>query len=176
MASREALRAFQSRLASRLQEARSSGASAAWLAVEASGENYLFPLNHAGEIFPWTPVHPVPHTKTWFAGVANLRGGVSGVVDLGAFVTQSSVTPRSELAQSQCRLVAFSELLNINCALLVDKLLGLKSLESFDVSTPAAADEPAYFGHRYADPQGASWQEINLQALSLNPQFLSISA
>ncbi len=176
MASREALRAFQSRLASRLQEARTSGAAASWLAVEAAGSKYLFPLNHAGEIFPWTTVHAVPHVKGWFMGVANLRGGVSGVVDLGAFVTQSSTTPRSDLAQSQCRLVAFNDVLSINCAVLIDRLSGLKHLESFVESTPASADSPVYFGHRYTDLQGASWQEINLQALSLHPQFLSISA
>lgn len=176
MASREALRAFQSRLANRLQEARTTGAAAAWLAVEAAGANYLFPLNHAGEIFPWVPVYTVPHAKSWFVGVSNLRGGVSGVVDLGAFVTQSAVTLRSELAQSHCRMVAFSEMLNINCVLLIDKLLGLKSLESFSASSPSPADSPVYFGHTYTDPQGVSWQEINLQALSLNPQFLSISA
>jgi len=176
MASREALRVFQSRLANRLQEARTTGAAASWLAVEAAGAKYLFPLNHAGEIFPWSQVHPVPHVKNWFLGVVNLRGGVSGVVDLGAFVTQSAVTQRSEMAQSQCRLVAFSDVLTINCTVLIDKLAGLKSVESFATSAPAALGSPLYFGHSYTDLQGASWQEINLQALSIYPQFLSISA
>ena len=41
---------------------------------------YLFPLGHAGEIFPWTPPQPVPYTEPWFLGVANLRGGLYGVV------------------------------------------------------------------------------------------------
>ena len=176
MASREALRAFQSRLANRLQEARTSGASASWLAVEAAGSKYLFPLNHAGEIFPWTPVYTVPHVKGWFVGVVNLRGGVSGVVDLGAFVAQSSPAPRTELAQSQSRLVAFNQSLNINCVVLIDKLAGLKNMESFVASAPAPTDSPVYFGHKYTDIQGVSWQEINLQALSQYPQFLSISA
>ena len=176
MASRDALRAFQSRLASRLQEARTSGGGAAWLAVEVAGSNYLFPLNHAGEIFPWTSVQTVPHARDWFLGVANLRGGVSGVVDFGAFVLQKPSVPRTELAQSQCRLVAFNEALGINCTVLIDRLLGLKSLESFVNSDPASEDSPVYFGHRYTDPQGASWQEVSLQELSQYPQFLSISA
>ncbi len=176
MASREALRAFQSRLANRLQEARTAGAAAAWLAVEAADSKYLFPLNHAGEIFPWRTVHVVPHARDWFLGVVNLRGGVSGVVDLGAFVKRSPPAHRSELAQSQCRLVAFSDALTINCVLLIDKLLGLKSVESFVASNPPSADAPEFFGHSYVDSQGAAWQEINLQALSLNSQFLSISA
>jgi twitching motility protein PilI len=101
---------------------------------------------------------------------------VSGVVDLGAFVKRSPPAHRSELAQSQCRLVAFSDALTINCVLLIDKLLGLKSVESFVASYPPSADAPEFFGHSYVDSQGAAWQEINLQALSLNSQFLSISA
>lgn len=176
MASREALRAFQSRLAGRLQEARTSGTAAAWLAVEAAGARYLFPLNHAGEIFPCGPIYPVPHVKDWFLGVANLRGGVSGVVDLGAFVTHSHPSPRSDVAQTQSRLVAFSDALSLNCVVLIDKLLGLKSLESFVESTPAGSESPNFFGHSYTDLQGVIWQEINLQALSLDSQFLSISA
>lgn len=62
MANRDALRAFQSRLASRLQAARTTGVAATWLAVEAGEGKYLFPLGHAGEIFPWTPPQPVPYT------------------------------------------------------------------------------------------------------------------
>ncbi len=176
MASREALRAFQSRLASRLQEARASGSAASWLAVEAGGGKYLFPLNHAGEIFPWTTVHPVPHAKPWFVGVANLRGGVSGVVDLGAFIRGAAASVRNELSQGQSRLVALNDALNVNCALLVDKLAGLKSVETFTASASPPVDAPNYLGHIYTDRDGAEWQEINLQGLSLYPPFLSISA
>ena len=64
MANREALRDLQSRLAGRLQAARSEGVSvAAWLAVQAGEQDYLLPLNQAGEIFPWTGVQPVPYTQ-----------------------------------------------------------------------------------------------------------------
>jgi hypothetical protein len=87
MANRDALRAFQSRLASRLQAARTTGVAATWLAVEAGEGKYLFPLGHAGEIFPWTPPQPVPYTEPWFLGVANLRGGLYGVVQLSGFAT-----------------------------------------------------------------------------------------
>ena len=57
MANREALRELQSRLASRLQAARTEGVQAAWLAVEAAGRKYLFPLTQSGEslVRPGTP-------------------------------------------------------------------------------------------------------------------------
>ena len=43
-------------------------------------------------------------------------------------------------------------------------------------SGEAPAGSPGYFGSGYTDASGAYWQEINLQALSQQPQFLSISA
>ncbi len=180
MANRDALRAFQAHLASRLQAARTSSVSASWLAVEAGRVNCLFPLGHAGEIFPWTPAQPVPYTEPWFLGVANLRGGVFGVVELAAFVPQPEA-PRPAVApgergQAHSRLVALNELLEVNCALQVDRLLGLRGIEAFTASHAPPADAPAWLGHSYTDAGGARWQEVNLQALSRHPRFLSIGA
>lgn len=176
MAQREALRAFQSRLASRLQAVRTSGISASWLAVEAGKEKYLFPLSHAGEIFPWTPPQRVPYTAPWFLGVANLRGGLYGVVELSAFASGTPVTFVGEAARTQSRLVALNEMLEVNCALRIDRLVGLRGVEAFTASQPPRTGEPAWFGHAYTDVAGVSWQELNLQALSQQPEFLSIGA
>src|SRR3954470_22053598 len=96
MANREALRELQSRLASRLQAARTEGVQASWLAVEAAGAKYLFPLAQSGEIFPFANPQPVPYTQPWFMGVANLRGGLYGVVDLSSFVEGRAPTMRSD--------------------------------------------------------------------------------
>ncbi|MGJ7528288.1 chemotaxis protein CheW [Variovorax sp. GB1P17] len=178
MANRDALRAFQSRLASRLQAARTTGVAATWLAVEAGEGKYLFPLGHAGEIFPWTPPQPVPYTEPWFLGVANLRGGLYGVVQLSAFAAGASggAAAATEATRIQSRLVAFNELLEVNCALLVDRLAGLRGAEAFTASEAPGAEAPAWHGHLYTDATGECWQEVNLQALSQQPQFLSIGA
>ena len=98
MANREALRELQSRLAARLQHARTEVRQASWLALECAGQGLLVPLATAGEIFAVGTVKPVPHTQPWFLGVANLRGGLHGVVDLAAFlglrVVSAGDTPR----------------------------------------------------------------------------------
>jgi twitching motility protein PilI len=177
MANRDALRAFQSRLAGRLQAARTSGVSASWLAVEAGESKCLFPLGHAGEIFPWIAPQQVPYTAPWFLGVANLRGGLYGVVQLSAFLSGSPAAPAtSEAARAQSRLVALNELLEVNCALLIDRLVGLRGVDAFVASQAPDGDAPAWLGHTYTDAAGARWQEINLQALSQQPRFLSIGA
>ena len=107
-------------------------------------------------------------------GVTNLRGNLCGVVDLAAFMGTAPAKPRSEMALAQCWLVAFNPLLETNCALLADRLSGLRTMEMFTESAPAPDGAPAYFGHLYTDNQGVQWQEINLQALSLDASFLSI--
>ena len=181
MANRDALRAFQSRLASRLQAARTSDVSASWLAVEAGDGKYLFPLGHAGEIFPWTPPQPVPYTEPWFLGVANLRGGLYGVVQLSTFATGRAPVPATasqatEAVRTQSRLVALNELLEVNCALLIDRLVGLRGVEAFTDSRAPEAGAPAWLGHAYIDAAGGQWQEVNLQHLSQQSRFLSIGA
>lgn len=176
MANREALRELQNRLASRLQAARTEGVQAGWLAVEAGGRKYLFPLSQAGEIFPYTHTQPVPYTQGWFMGVANLRGGLFGVVDLASFVSGQPPAQRTDAARAESRLIALNALLEINCALLVDRLAGLRNVDAFASSNEPASGSPAYFGSGYTDATGVFWQELNLQALSQQPQFLSISA
>jgi twitching motility protein PilI len=175
MSSKQALREFQSRLAERLQSAQTTGVAASWLAVEAGSMRLLFPLSHAGEIFSWTDVQRVPYVQPWFLGVANLRGGLSAVVDLAAFVRGAGAPKaRSESELTQCRLVALNPLLEANCALLVDRLLGLRTTEAFVSSAPPEASAAPYLGHQYTDLEGRQWQEINLQALSQHPAFLSV--
>jgi len=176
MANREALRELQSRLASRLQAARTEGVQAGWLAVEAAGSKYLFPLSQSGEIFPYAAPQTVPYTHSWFLGVANLRGGLYGVVDLAGYVSGQPPLQRSDAGRAESRLVALNALLEINCALLIDRLAGLRNTDAFVSSSDAPEGAPAYFGSGYTDAGGAYWQEINLQALSQQPQFLSISA
>ncbi len=176
MAKREALRELQARLASRLQAARTEGVQASWLAVESGGHKFLFPLAQSGEIFPFSSTLPVPYTQTWFLGVANLRGGLFGVVDLASYVGGHAPAQRSDAGRAESRLVALNAALEINCALLIDKLSGLRNLDAFSSSSAPPEGSPEFFGTGYTDANGAYWQEINLQALAQQPQFLSISA
>lgn len=178
MANREALRELQTRLAERMQAARREQRGQSWLAVECRGHGLLFPLEQAGEIFPPVALMPVPHTREWFAGVANLRGGLHGVVDLARFLGLPDATP-ADGAREQSRLIALSASLGLNCALLVDRLAGLRSSEQMRAEAEgpdAAASRPVFAGSRWRDHDDRGWQELDLDALSRDGQFLSIVA
>jgi twitching motility protein PilI len=179
MANREALRELQSRLAERLQAARSEMRSASWLAVECAGAGLLVPLATAGEIFPAGTLLPVPHTQAWFLGVANLRGGLHGVVDLAAFLGLRPPLAH-DAVREQARLLAFNPALGSHCAVLVDRLAGLRSQQQLQPDAPEPAGtppRPAFAaGGRWRDPDGRLWQEIDLAALARHEQFLAIAA
>lgn len=176
MANREAIRDLQARLAKRLQTARAEGMSVAWLAVRAGGGNYLFPLGQSGEIFPLSGLQSVPYARAWFSGVLNIRGGLYGVVDLAGFMAEDGGSPRGEPPATEPSVVTLNVALEVNCALQVDALLGLRGADAFASSSAPPQGAPPYFGTRFVDAAGESWQEINMRTLSQTPQFLSISA
>lgn len=176
MANREALRELQTRLASRLKVAHSEGMSPSWLAVRAGEASYLFPLAQSGEIFSLAPIQAVPYCHPWFMGVVNLRGGLYGVVDLASFASDRLSRVRTEQALSESNLITFNGALELNCALMVDGLAGLRKREAFSEAVAPPAGSPSYFGLRFTDLSGKFWQEINLQSLSQLPEFLGISA
>lgn len=174
MPKREALRELQARLAERLQALRTEPRAAAWLAVESAGCGLLLPLAQAGEIFPLAPLQPIAHTRPWFAGVANLRGQLHGVVDLAAFLGLEPTLAAADAVRDQARLVALNPALGSHCALLVERLAGLRGAEQLErVGEPGGA---AFAGPRWRDADGRAWQEIDLVALVRDEHFLAVAA
>jgi len=176
MANKEALRELQTRLAQRMQVARNEPAAHAWLAVECAAQGMLLPLDQAGEIFNAGRIMAVPHTQPWFAGVANLRGGLHGVVDLAVFLGLRARSAQEHGAEG-ARLVALNPSLGVNCALLVDRLAGLRhENELSGQADEAGSQRPAFAGARWHDKGSRPWQEIKLAALAADVQFLAIAA
>src|SRR6185436_21074779 len=170
MANKQALRDLQSRLAERLQAARTEPLAKSWLAVECGSRGFLFPLREAGEIFPLAPMVPVPHSHRWFLGVSNLRGHLHGVVDLAGFLGLKAI----DGSRDQARLVGFNQALDINCVLMVDRLSGLRSAEELEAQADDGMPRPRFAGARYRDASARVWQELNLSALATEEVFLGI--
>ena len=174
MANKEALRDLQSRLAERLQAARSQASNVSWLAVECGGRGLLLPLQDAGEIFAPCPIVPVAHAGDWFLGVANLRGGLHGIVDLARFLGLERSVRAAEAARERGQLVAFHAALEINCALLVDRLAGLRGADQLVAEQEVTQSRPSFVGGRYRDATGRLWQELRLSELAQHDAFLRV--
>ena len=93
-----------------------------------------------------------------------------------SFLVADTDHARPASTSSEASVVTLNPALEVNCALQVEALLGLRGAEAFASSQPPEIDAPAYFGNRFVDTTGGHWQEINLRTLSQTPQFLSISA
>jgi twitching motility protein PilI len=170
-----ALRHSSAGLRQRLQAAPQRDAQAAWLGVESGAARLLLPLTHAGEVFRSADVQPVPYARPWFLGVANLRGVVCGVVDLAAFLgcAQEGRDARHGLARG--RLVSFNPLLDVNGAVLVDAILGVRTVSSFERCVPPGPSDLPCWGSTYTSADGQAWREVNLQNLSQLDAFRAIA-
>ena len=78
-------------------------------------------------------------------------------------------------AGAHSRLVQFSPRLEINCALLVDQLAGLRMPAQFTPETGAAPPAPPWLGAQLRDASGQVWRELNLALLSQDRRFLQVA-
>ncbi len=170
MAKRLSLREFQESLAQRLSSAQRGETARALLGIESGSDYWLLDLSDSGEVVPLPQLTTVPLTKPWFAGIANVRGTLYSVVDFSAFCG-GEPTRRN----ANARLVLVGARHGSNSALLVDRTLGLRSVDDMEPA-PAAAGEPAWIGEHRSDAQGRKWMHVNIEALLQDPAFLDIGA
>jgi twitching motility protein PilI len=166
VAARTSLRDYQRELAARLQGA-GSGHAATKLGMQVGAESWLVDLADAGEVIPVPPITPVPLTRPWFRGVANIRGKLYSVVDFPAFLGGARVA-----LGEQARLLLLSERFRMSGALLVDRSLGLRSAEQLQARAgPAGAP---WLRAEYADKDGRQWKDLDVAQLVQNPDFLAV--
>jgi twitching motility protein PilI len=172
--SRTRLREFQAGLAERLRQAVTAPTTQSRLAVrvarEGGEQNYLIDLPEAGEIISIPEVSAVPLTKSWYLGLANVRGNLVSVVDLARFSGFGSTQ-----LDKDSRVLAFSSHLRFNAGILVSRMLGLRNAEQL---TPLERGEeegrPAWVGNAFRDAEGVNWEELRLAALAADERFLQI--
>jgi twitching motility protein PilI len=173
-ARRDRLRQFQTGLADKLRRAQGAPLTVNRLGIQVGTHRLLIDLADAGEILAIPDVTPVPLTKNWYRGLANVRGNLIGVVDLALFAGLPA-TP----IDKDSRLVAFSGDLHFSTGILVSRMLGLRSAADLTPDPVAATEGPSPFARwvraHLVDAQETRWQEIDLPALTVDPRFLDIA-
>jgi twitching motility protein PilI len=171
MAQRISLRDYQRELAERLRHADSARA-ASRLGVQVGEQNWLIDLAEAGEVMPVPPITPVPLTRSWFRGVANVRGNLHSVVDFAEFLGVGA-----SRGGEQQRLVLLGERFRSAAALLVDRSLGLRNpaqLRACEPASGAAAGAAPCLRRENEDELGARWSELDVGALVRDAAFLAV--
>jgi twitching motility protein PilI len=165
MANKLSLRDYQRDLAERLRNAE-AGRSASMLGVQVDEEAWLVDLREAGEVVPVPAIMPVPLTRPWFKGMANIRGNLYSVVDFAAFLQKKPVT-----LGEQSRLLLLSERFRLGAALLIDRSLGLRNPAQLTLSE---GERGAWTRAQYADGEGRLWKALDLPQLAQHPDFLGV--
>jgi twitching motility protein PilI len=166
------LRAFQQELATRLAAKTTAQVEQSRLGLACAGSQWLIRLADAGEVIAVPTVATVPLTRSWYLGIANIRGNLYSIIDFGGFLGQE-VEP-SVPGTAPARLVLFGPRVGeLRAGLVVERVLGLRNLVEL-VRGDSASDAPAWYGARWTDREGGLWQEIDLALLAQDPGFLQV--
>src|SRR5690349_16319259 len=147
------LRAFQQELSERLKHKTAAQVDSLRLAIEGGGRSWLVRLGDAGEVVPCPTAVTVALAQPWFLGLANIRGGLYGMIDFGMFLS-GEPTPRG----MGSRLVLLGQRFpDLRAGLVVNRVLGLRNLGDFE---QAAADTGQAWSTRvWRDKTDAEWRE-----------------
>ena len=168
---RSRLRQYQVQLLERMQAAKSGAAEGGReLGVLSGGRLYLLDLSQISEIVPLQAPAVVPLAQPWYLGLVNIRGNLTGVIDLARY--QGLVAGDS--APAERRLITFAPGLGFNCALQAERVLGLRKLADMEAVTENTEAAPAWCSQHFRDGDGQQWTRIDLAQLVRESRFLQV--
>ncbi|MCC7327756.1 MAG: chemotaxis protein CheW [Burkholderiales bacterium] len=163
------LRTFQQELATRLASKTTAQVESSRLGLLSGGERWLIRLADAGEVVTLPDIMPVPLTRPWFLGVANIRGNLYSVVDFARFLAGEAPA-----GSGQARLVLFGPRTgDMHVGIVVNRVLGLRNVAELAPAAPPQ-EAPPWYAQRWMDGDGNAWQEIDLSILARDPAFLQV--
>ncbi len=124
------------------------------------------------EILTYPQLSPVPRTKAWVRGIANVRGNLLPIMDLSGFLEQRSA------ALTRLSRVLVVQKAGVTSGLLVDEVLGMRQFDDEErVAVPGGVGETLrpYVSGAYRRDDG-DWLVFSIQALVSDPQFLKVGS
>jgi len=162
MSKRFNLREFQQGLLERMQVQATAGNQVATLGILIGQESWLVDMADISEVLALPELTMVPLTKHWYCGVANVRGNIYSITDLGAYLNRGQATH-----DAQSRVLLLGQKYNFNTGLLVSKVLGLRNSTAWERSEQG---EDVF----YQDSVGQRWQKLDIKQLLQQPEFIQI--
>lgn len=162
MSKRFNLREFQQGLLDRMQVQAASGTQIATLGIIVGQESWLVDMSDISEVLAVPELTTVPLTKQWYSGVANVRGNIYSITDLGAYMDYGIT-----VQDAQSRVLLIGQKYNFNTGLLVSKVLGLRNSAEWQRSEEDGVEF-------YQDDNGQQWRKLNIRQLLQQPEFIQI--
>jgi twitching motility protein PilI len=147
-----------------------AGGAGEWsgLAFRLGNHRLVCAMDRVYESLTLPPITRVPGAKPFILGLANVRGELLTVVDLGCFLDGIR---RGRSGQS--RLLA-SSLRGRPVGLLVDEVFGQRNFSEGDLKEVTPDEASPFHGlvRRTCHSGSDSWQELDLDTLFNEPRFL----
>jgi twitching motility protein PilI len=168
---RSRLRQYQVQLLERMQAAKSGALDRSkQLGVLIGARHCLLDLTQVGEIVTLAPPSAVPLARDWYLGLSNIRGNLTGVIDLARYRGEPACATGPD-----SRVVTFAPALGFNCALLAERVLGLRQSGQMRAQPqPDGAAAPAWAAQRFVDADGQAWSAVDLALLVREARFLQV--
>ncbi|MGJ7518185.1 chemotaxis protein CheW [Pseudomonas baetica] len=130
---------------------------------------YVAPMGEVSEVLHEPRFTQVPGVKAWVKGVANLRGRLLPIMDLGGFLGHEPSTARRQ------RRVLVVEHQEVFAGLLVDEVFGLQHFARDSLEPINSLDGPMapFIQGRFEREQ--RWQVFSLFALAQSQGFMNIA-
>ncbi len=135
------------------------------------GQHYVAPMDEVGEVLPEPRFTQLPGVKAWVMGVANVRGRLLPVMDLGAFLGLQLSDSRKN------RRVMVVERDGLFAGLTVDEVLGMQhfDVDCFDETVGDIPDSIRPYVHG-TFRRGQDWVVFSPHVLATDDEFLDVVA
>jgi twitching motility protein PilI len=130
------------------------------------------PLDQVSEVLPCPAMTPVPGTKPWLKGVANVRGNLVTIIDMAEYFGKAPV-----YADERARILVMN-IPGLNTALMVHEVLGLRHFdEELERQDLSGLDDPVLAHLSGAFLQGESlWGVFDMKSLADSMTFRHVAA
>lgn len=157
-------------LTAQMPDIDNSEASSAVLGVAVGEDRYLIPMTEVSEVIAIPKLAHVPLTQPWFLGLANVRGNLYGITDLGVYLGGDPVP-----FNLKSRILLVTPGNKLYGGFIVNSMLGIRDLSEFTPVKLAKKKLPSCITAQYKDAEGRQWRELSLFKLIGDEKFLQVA-
>ncbi|NND65793.1 MAG: purine-binding chemotaxis protein CheW, partial [Gammaproteobacteria bacterium] len=158
----------------RQRRVESHSADEQWvgLAYRLRGADFASSQNQIREVLTLPEITRVPGAQSWLMGLANIRGELVPLIDLGAFMGQEA------LLVQRANRVLMGHLAGLSVGFVVDELYGFRRFmpRQFSSSIPEKIENfGAWIEGQFIQDEH-TWLVLNLEQLARSEMFLQAAA
>jgi twitching motility protein PilI len=141
------------------------------IAFEAAGVRFIVAMQQVTQVMELPSSARLPGTAAWLAGVANVRGEILPLIDLGLFLGS---TPSA--STSRCKVINFVKG-GISLGAIVDRVIGMRQIEMQRQGDEVAVPDPlSPFANQAMKLDGDNWVVLDLDRLLQSEHFSRVAA